>query len=126
MKIYCAHSSSFDYEHDWYDVLRKSPIMEQHTCIFPHETPEIEKNSYPVLQSVDCVLAEVSHNSTGMGIELGWAHALGKPICCFYTVDTKPSLSLQAITSHCLKYDSPEELLTLITHFLSHEMNHSE
>lgn len=84
MKIYCAHSSGFDYQHDWYDILRMSPLMIDHELIFPHEVESIRKNSYPILQTVDCVIAEVSYHSTGMGIELGWSQALTKPIVCFY------------------------------------------
>ncbi len=76
MKIYCAHSSAFDYQHDWYDILRASPLMSEYQLIFPHEREEIQKNSYPTLQTVDCVIAEVSHASLGLGIELGWAQVL--------------------------------------------------
>ncbi len=70
MKIYCAHSSAFDYQHDWYDILRASPLSLEHTLIFPHENDTIQKNSYPTLQIVDLVIAEVSYPSTSMGIEL--------------------------------------------------------
>ena len=63
MKIYCAHSSAFDYQHDWYAVLRASPFMSAHELVFPHEGETIQKNSYPTLQTVDCVIAEVSHPS---------------------------------------------------------------
>lgn len=63
MKIYCAHSSAFDYQHDWYDVLRNSDIGKSHDCIFPHESDEIKSNSYSTIQSCDGVIAEVSYPS---------------------------------------------------------------
>ncbi len=125
MKIYCAHSSAFDYQHDWYDIYRNSAIAKKNTCIFPHEDEAAKSYSYPVIQSCDCVIAEVSHHSTWMGIELGWAQTFGKPIFCFYKNGSKPSSSLQAVTKNCIAYSSPEELLELISKSLSHEMNHA-
>lgn len=119
MKIYCAHSSAFDYQHDWYDILRNSSLIAEHDLIFPHEVDIINLNSYSMLQNVDCVIAEVSHPSTWMGIELWWAYALWKPIFCFYKIGTKPSWSLVAVTQHCLSYNSHEELIQSIAQWLS-------
>ncbi len=64
MKIYCAHSSGFDYQHEWYDVLRKSKIAQQYELFFPHELVDIIRSSYETIQSSDCIIAEVSHSST--------------------------------------------------------------
>lgn len=125
MKIYCTHSSWFDYQKDWYEILRASPIAQEHELIFPHESPEIQQNSYPVLQTVDCVLAEVSFHSTGMGIELGWSQIIGKPIFCFYRQGTKPSTALEAVSKNCVEYSSSSELILKISHLISHEMNNT-
>lgn len=125
MKIYCAHSSAFDYQHDWYDVLRLSSLAREHEFVFPHEHEEIQKNSYPTLQNVDCVLAEISYPSLGLGIELGWAQSLHKPLYCFYMSHSRLSPSVASIASDCAAYSSKEELLHLISQFLSHEMNHN-
>ncbi len=126
MKIYCAHSSGFDYEHEWYYVLRNSEIGLKNTCVFPHESAEVQRNSKSTIESCDCVIAEVSHASTGMGIELGWAETFHKPIFCFYREGTKPSASLQAVSKHCMLYSSQSELIQNISHLLSHEMNHTQ
>ena len=126
MKIYCAHSSAFDYRHDWYDVLRTSPLAVEHELIFPHEHEAIQKNSYSTLQSVDCVLAEVSYPSLGLGIELGWANSLQKPLYCLYTSDSRLSPSAANIATDCAAYNSKEELIYLISQFISHEMNHAQ
>lgn len=125
MNIYCAHSSGFDYEHEWYDVLRNSEICLKNACVFPHESVEIQKNSKSTIESCDCVIAEVSHPSTGMGIELGWAETFHKPVFCFYREGTKPSASLQTVSKHFISYSAPSELIQNISHLLSHEMNNS-
>jgi nucleoside 2-deoxyribosyltransferase len=100
--------------------------MLKHELIFPHENEIIQKNSYPTLQSVDCVLAEVSHASLGLGIELGWAQSLWKPLYCFHTSDSRLSPSAANIATGCTPYNSKEELIQLISQFLSHEMNHPQ
>jgi len=126
MKIYCAHSSAFDYQCDWYDVLRASSLMVDHELIFPHEHPEIQRDSYPTLQSVNCVLAEVSHPSIGLGIELGWAYLLQKPLYCLYTSGSRLSPSAANISTQCAAYGSKEELIQLISQIIYHEMNHNQ
>jgi nucleoside 2-deoxyribosyltransferase len=99
--------------------------MSEHELIFPHENEEIQKNSYPTLQSVDCVLAEVSYPSLGLGIELGWAQSLQKPLYCFYIWDSRLSPSAANIATGCVMYHSKEELISFISQFLSYEMSHS-
>jgi nucleoside 2-deoxyribosyltransferase len=126
MKIYCAHSSAFDYQHNWYDVLRASPLAVEHELIFPHEHEVVQKNSYPMLQTVDCIIAEVSYPSLGLNTELGWAQSLQKPLYCLHTSDTQVPTSVADIATDCAAYNSKEELIYLISQFLSHEMNHTQ
>lgn len=125
MKIYFAHNTQFDYQKEWYDIIRNSTIFQQNECIFPHEHEEMKKNSYPTLQTVDCIIAEVSHHSTGAGIELGWSQTLWKPIFCVYKTDSKLSNSLKSVTNRFFEYDTSEKLIETISHILTHEMNHS-
>ena len=49
------------------------------------KTPEfIYTRDRDWLKEADIVVAEVTTPSLGVGMELGWAQSMGKPIVCFY------------------------------------------
>ncbi len=112
MKIYIAHSSSFDFQNDLYTPLRQSPIFGAHTFIFPHDGVQI--NSKEVLSECDFVIADVTRASTGMGIELGWANDLGKTIVCIHQEDSIPSSSLRFVSQKFFSYGHPDEISELV------------
>jgi hypothetical protein len=109
VKIYVSHSRNFNYKKELYAPLKKIPGVE---FIFPHEDSELpfETKSLFPNKGCDFVLAEVSHPSTGQGIELGWADLLKIPIICVYKQGSKPADSLQLIAAKLLKYKTSEDL----------------
>lgn len=83
IKIYVAHSRSFDFKKELYEPIRKNFLNNEHTFILPHEHSEEPFNSKDYLKDeADLVIAEVSEPSTGLGIELGWADAHQVLIIC--------------------------------------------
>ena len=115
MRIYVAHSTSFDYKNELYLPIRQSDLNAQHDFILPHELSNEQYDSHALFTSgIDLVVAEVSYPSTGLGIELGWADSSGAPIACFYKVGTTPSGSLQAVTDKIVGYSSHKELISRI------------
>ncbi len=110
MKIFFAHYRHADYEKDLYEPLRASVLSTEHEIILPHEHGSVIKTK-DVIRSADVVFAEVSYSATGVGIELGWADAFGKPIVCLYKKGTKPSGSLQFLTSEILEYENGDDLV---------------
>lgn len=109
MKIYCAHNTTINFKDDYYRPLKESSLAQTHQLIFPHETDQFI-DSKQIIESCDLVIAEASFPSTGMGIELGWANAIGKRIIAVHHSDTTVSQSLAAITSEILPYSTLEEL----------------
>ena len=114
MKIYVAHSTSFDYKQELYLPIRQSDLNSQHDFILPHESSNepYDSNTLFATAQVDLVVAEVSYPSTGLGIEIGWADSCGIPIVCVHRSDSKPSGSLKVVTDDIVKYSSHKELIS--------------
>ena len=73
------------------------------------------------LESCDCIVAEVTTPSLGVGYELGWAVAMGKPALCMYR--TTPGRTLSAMVAgspgiQTTAYASLEEAETIVAKFL--------
>ena len=119
MNIYVSHSRTFDFRHQLYEPLLESPLAVDHHLILPHQHSDspypLEKN----IKNIDLVVAEVSFVSTGQGIELGLAHAAGKPIICFYKNGSSPSQSLSLVTHQNYSYFRVEELIRQLTEKIS-------
>ncbi len=109
MKIYCAHSRSFNFMEDFYLPLKKT-LGSKHELILPHEPNKKELHSKKIIEGCDLIIAEVSYPSTGMGIELGWAEASKVPIIAVYKKGKVVSPSIPLITKQCIEYSSQQEL----------------
>ena len=114
MKIYISYSGNYDYEKELYLPIKQSGLYRNHKIFLPHESHNIDSNLKDILGDIDLVVAEVSHASTGQGIELGRAYAAGVPIVCFYKSGSKPSSSLRFITDKMHIYSTTESLLDSI------------
>lgn len=109
MKIYVGHSSSFDYRTELYQPLQELDLV---GCefVFPHVDSEAPTNSKEQMKSIDLMIAEVSYPSTGLGIEIGWADSLNKPIVCIHKAGTVPSTAISGVCREITEYDSLESL----------------
>lgn len=112
MKIYVAHSSSFDFEGQLYKPLRSSSLNADHEFVFPHEG--MEQYTKDVLKTCDLVIAEVSLPSTGEGIELGWADLLGVPVVAIHKEGSEVSSSIKLVAKELLPYTDFEDMLAQI------------
>ena len=119
MKIYIAHSRSFDFHAELYRPLRESDLNNEHSIILPHEHSDEAFPSQKYLQEeADLLIAEVSEASTGLGIELGWANIYQVPIICIYKTGSAISGSLNTVSSHFVEYTDSEELISGIEHII--------
>ncbi len=114
MKIHVVHSNSYDFRNELYTPLRNSELNNLHQIFLPHETDEFIKTK-DLIRDCDIVIAEVSYPATGLGIELGWADAFGKPIICISKQDSKISGSLKVVSEVFIEYASSEELVTKVS-----------
>jgi hypothetical protein len=115
MKIYIAHSRSFNFEEELYVPLKNSFLVKEHLLVFPHdESNELFNTKQFFRDGCDLVLAEVSYPSIGLGIELGWANLLNVPVVCMYKKNTKMSGSLKEISDQFIEYSDLDDLITKI------------
>ncbi len=73
------------------------------------------------LFSCDLVIAEISVASLGVGYELGWATALGKPVLCLYRPLAGRAVSAMIAGSpgiETVPYSTMEEAETIMEEFL--------
>jgi len=115
MKIYVAHSRSFDFQKELYGPIQDSSLAKEHNFIFPHSNSGEPFNSKEFFQNdCDLIIAEVSYPATGLGIELGWADMLKVPVVCIYKKDSKVSGSLKAVTDTFLEYSDSGDLIAKV------------
>ncbi|MBT3816930.1 MAG: hypothetical protein HOE80_00380 [Candidatus Magasanikbacteria bacterium] len=113
MKIYVAHSRSFDFKKELYEPMRQSSLNNEHTFVLPHETSDESFNSKDYLKNeADVLIAEVSEPSTGLGIELGWANIYEVPIIGIYKKGSKVSGSLKVVSKNFVEYFNSKELIS--------------
>lgn len=119
MKIYVTHSSGFDFKNELYQPLRNSELNNQHQITLPHENSSEPFSSKDFMKECDLILSEVSHPSTGQGIELGWANFYDIPILCIFKNGTKPSDSLKTVSDKFIEYENSEDMIQKVVDYLS-------
>ena len=73
------------------------------------------------LKACDCLVAEVSMPSLGVGYELGYAVALNKPVLCFYKSESERPLSAMIAGSPGIRtapYSCIDEAKRILADFL--------
>jgi nucleoside 2-deoxyribosyltransferase len=114
-KIFIAHSSSFDFQNDLYEPIKKSFNSVEYEFLFPQDTNVgFEKVTREKVQECDLVIAEVSFPSIGEGIVLGWADSKDIPVICIYKKDSNPSGTLQYLAKSMVEYTDTEDMLNQI------------
>lgn len=110
MKIYVAHSTKknlntpYNYQENLYAPLKQSKLWDAHNFILPHDKSTIATSSQNIIKTADMILAEVSFPSTGLGIELGWAHIYGKNVLCIHKKDYSLTSALKCICANNINF----------------------
>ena len=68
------------------------------------------------LDHADFVIAEVSEQAIGVGIEIGYAAAKQKPIVYIRRADAEYSTTVGGIATHTVAYSTETELHTKLSH----------
>ncbi len=118
MKIIVTHASSFDFEKELYEPLRKAVEGTGHVLIFPHVWHEQNKSTKEFLKDAGLLIGEVSHPSTGAGIELGWADMLGVPLLFLRKHGAKSSSALKYLTGEYIDYQDQADLTQKVKTYL--------
>lgn len=111
MKVYIAHPTSIDYRSELYAPLKADKFFDKYNLILPHETSNQISNTRGDYKDIDCVIAECSAPSLGVGIELGWCYDDNIPIYIFYKNGDKPSESINMIANKIIQYENSEDFV---------------
>lgn len=104
----------FDFKKDLYEPLKNSGIDVE--FIFPHQNSDEPFDSKSLFESKSCdfVLAEGSYQSTGQGIELGWANNFGIKIISIFRSGSRISNSLKTISERVIEYNDEADMIDKI------------
>lgn len=90
------------------EVLRKHHI---HLFIFvdqyhfsPDEEKQMMRQAFREMEDADLLIAEVSEKAMGVGIEIGYAAALQKPVICLRNSQAEHSTTASGTATHSLIY----------------------
>jgi len=120
MKIYVSHSRKLDFKPLLYDPLKQSELAKIHQFIFPHENSMGDYPSKRLMNEKGCdlVLAEVSYQTTGQGLELGWADDSAIRIIFIYKTGSEISKSLWQVSSDFIEYSDPADMIEKLVNFI--------
>ena len=102
MRVYLAHSTNFDYINNVYKPILNDPTLSKIVTLPHMEKDFLHGRSY--YEDFDLVIAECTHSSTGMGIELGFFYDSKVPIYCIYQGDY--SKSVEVVAKRIIEYDN--------------------
>lgn len=111
-RVRIGHSTSYDYQTQLYDVVRSlKKLPADVTISLPHEYGCTDGCTRTFLaEGCNLFIAEVSAPSTGLGMEVAYAHAAGVPVVYLHHADCTPSSSLKMVSNTFLSYASRAEL----------------
>jgi hypothetical protein len=111
ISIYVGNVTEFESQGELYKAIRNSALNEKFRIVLCHDEVSKTIKSKEFLKVCEYMIAEVSHPTTGLGIELGWADLYGVKIICIYKTGSKISSSLKIITNNFIEYSNFEELI---------------
>lgn len=71
------------------------------------------------LRAADLLIAEVTHKAIGVGIEVGMAAALGKPVVYVRHADAEPSTTVGGLAAATITYQHAADLRTQLSETLA-------
>src|SRR3569833_3080579 len=119
MKILVAHASNYDYRTELYEPLKQSALAQEHAFVFPHDDENVEIETNSVIPEAGLLIAEVSHPSTGAGIEIGLAQAAEVPTLFVYKAGSTPTRSLKFVKGTTIEYADASDLVAKIEEYLA-------
>lgn len=114
MIIYVAHSRAFDYLKELYEPIRQSSLNNKYTFIFPHENENAVNSREFIQNKCNLIIAEVSHPSTGLGIELGWANMFNVPIKGIYRKESELPIEFRYVSQTLVQYKDKKDMISKI------------
>ena len=79
-------------------------------CFATTEEKQMMQQAFTDIASADLLIAEVSEKAIGVGIEIGYAAALHKPIIYLRNMQSTHSTTASGSADHSIIYQNPEDL----------------
>lgn len=117
MLLYFAHSPDYDYKAELYGPLMDAPLGE-HELILPLDEAAQPLDQKSAIKAADIIFAEVSHSSTDLGLQIGWATTTFMPIVALHRVDVIPEACLRNTCQYLLPYKDKADLAVQVKNFL--------
>lgn len=112
MQIFLSHSSKYDYVNELYNPIKESSLDKIHKFIYFCEDPNYkEKSSKEIIQESDLIIADISIQSIGVGMEIGWASAQNKPIIMIHRTGVEVRGYMRLHAKDIFEYSSTTELI---------------
>ena len=79
-----------------------------------NEEQEMMKTAFLEIDKSDFLIAELSNKSIGVGIEIGYAYAMGKPIVYLHKKGSEYSTTASGSSTYNIEYDNEIDLIELM------------
>ena len=83
-----------------------------------NEEKEMMKTAFLEIDKSDFLIAELTTKSIGVGIEIGYACAKGKPIIYLRKKDSEYSTTASGSSTHNIEYENETDLMELMKNIL--------
>lgn len=113
VKIYLSHSTKYDYKKEFYEPLKQSILNKIHDINYflQDDSPAKVKNSKEIIKDCDLIIADITFQSTAIGIEIGWADAFNKKIILIYKKGSTVSKYMSLISEDIIEYADSSDLI---------------
>lgn len=80
----------------------------------PEEEQQMMRQAFRDIAEADLLIAEVSEKAIGVGIEIGYAAALQKPVICLRRTGAEHSTTASGSATHSLIYANTGEIAAVL------------
>lgn len=78
----------------------------------PNQASEMMQTACAEIETADLLIAEVTYKEIGVGVEVGYAAALRKPIIYIRRTEAEPSTTVGGLATYTIPYQNPVDLRT--------------
>lgn len=126
-QIYFTHARTakpwdhtWTYSNDLYTPIKKSELFGNYDFQLPHEHGD-DYNSREAIRRSRALVADVTYPDLGVGIEIGWAQSMDKPIIIVHEEGRSPLPFVKYASSKIYSYSGREDVAAKILEALKQE-----
>lgn len=117
--IYFIHSDKFDYNELIYLPCLRSPVLANHTLMFPESEENKEKYYRDYMDQADLFVIDLTNPDTELNIQLKYAIMTKKPILALAQKSIGYDQKYQKLLQNVIGYSSEQEVRYFIETFVT-------